>query len=47
MRELISGTLRKAKLTEETIKHIKYWWMIDDFLSLTTWISVLLQKLVV
>jgi hypothetical protein len=24
MRELISGTLRKAKLTEETIKHIKY-----------------------
>ena len=25
MRELISGTVRKFKLTEETIQHIKYW----------------------
>ena len=24
MRELISGTVRKAKVTEETIRHIKY-----------------------
>jgi hypothetical protein len=25
MKDLIAGTLRKLQVTEETIKHIKYW----------------------
>lgn len=33
MRELITGTLRKLKTTEETIKHIKYWRKSLDFYS--------------